>query len=511
MIQRTTVSRRRRIRSRRGALLILMGLLMVSLVGMLGLVIDTGMMMSQARQAQNIADAAALAAARDLLGGRNAADAQGTATDYIAIHNPLTPATTSVIQIPPTTGPYAGKQGFVEVSLSQTVNTFFIHAVPGIASSQTVTARAVAGYESHSAGEGVAVLDPTARPGLDVSGQARLRVNGRVVVNSEGGGEDENGIAVANGNTGTAASGGQPNSDNGIYALDIRVVGGVDKYQNFKNYVSGGSNPLKAKQLPEPDPLINLPVPTVALGIDSRSRGSVSVTNNSVQGLNTDTTGQNRQATAGESIAGGLHTAIANEVILHPGIYNKIDITGGTVYFIPGIYVITAQFNNQAALKITGGTIVAHGVMFYNTGDNFEAASGSPDINDGGQAPPISDGAKLGSVAINAGLTFSPLKTSSYAYGTLYDGAQAVSNQFDGMLFFQRRRNTETISISGNAADGTLEGTLYAKWARFQVTGQGTYDAQFVAGSLSVTGQGDITILSAGGGLGRANEVYLVE
>lgn len=355
------------------------------------------------------------------------------------------------------------------------------------------------------------VLDPTARPGLNVSGQARLRVNGRVVVNSEGGGEDENGNSVANGNNGTAASGGQPNSNNGIFARDIRVVGGVDNYQNFKNYVSGGSNPLKAKQLPEPDPLINLPVPTNALGVDARSRGEVKVTNANVSGLNTDSAGQNHKATAGESVAGGLHTAIANEVILYPGIYQNIDITGGTVYFVPGIYVISANKNNQSAIKVTGGTVVGEGVMFYNTGDNYESTTGLPDKNDMSLTPPVSDGAKLGSVSINAGLSLKPINTSTYAYGSLYAGAQAVSSQFDGMLFFQRRRNTNEISITGNAADGVLKGTLYAKWANFKISGQGNYSAQFVAGSLALTGQGDITILAAGGGTGHANEVYLVE
>jgi hypothetical protein len=68
------------------------------------------------------------------------------------------------------------------------------------------------------------------------------------------------------------------------------------------------------------------------------------------------------------------------------------------------------------------------------------------------------------------------------------------------------------MSITGNAAEGTLTGTLYAKWAEVQITGQGTYDAQFVVGSMKITGQGDITILSSTGSeRGKANDVYLVE
>jgi hypothetical protein len=397
------------------------------------------------------------------------------------------------------------------VVLDQNFATFFAQVLPGMGAAQRVTARAVAGYEAVAAGEGVAVLDPDARPGLNVSGQARLVVNGRVVVNSEGGGEDENGYPVNNGNNGVAAAGGQPGSYNGIYANDIRVVGGVDKYQNFKPYVAGNPNPLKAKQLPEPDPLINLPVPTVALGVDARLRGDVSVSNQNVLGINTDSAGQNFIAVGGEPVAGGLHTATAGEVVLHPGIYDQLSVTGGAVYLVPGIYVISAKKNNQTALKLTGGTVTAEGVLFYNTGHNYNPTTGAPDINDKGAKPPVPDGATLGGFTVNASMRFRPIDTKTYNYASLYAGAPAVSSEFDGMLFFQRRRSQQAVDIQGNSAQGVLSGTLYAKWALFKVSGQGTYDAQFVAGSLAVTGQGDITILYTGANKGKANQLFLVE
>jgi hypothetical protein len=245
--------------------------------------------------------------------------------------------------------------------------------------------------------------------------------------------------------------------------------------------------------------------------VDDRRRGSIAVTNQTVQGVNTDTAGQNFVAVGGESVANGLHTATAGEVILHPGIYDSIDITGGSVYLIPGIYVVASNKNNQAALKITGGTVTADGVMFYNTGNNYNPSTGSPDANDINKKPPHDDGATLGGFTFNAGMRFRPISTTTYAYSSLYAGAPAVSNKFDGMLFYQRRRNTQGIDIQGNSATGVLSGTLYAKWANFKISGQGTYDAQFVAGSMSVTGQGDVTVLSAGTGKGKANQIFLVE
>jgi hypothetical protein len=108
-------------------------------------------------------------------------------------------------------------------------------------------------------------------------------------------------------------------------------------------------------------------------------------------------------------------------------------------------------------------------------------------------------------------MTFSPIDTTQVNYASLYPLAPAISTEFNGMLFYQRRRHQSSVQISGDAAQGQLAGTLYAKWSNFQISGQGTYDAQFVAGSISVTGQGNVTILGAGEGRGKANQIYLVE
>ena len=145
--------------------------------------------------------------------------------------------------------------------------------------------------------------------------------------------------------------------------------------------------------------------------------------------------------------------------------------------------------------------------------DAYDPINGTPDINDVEQEPPI-DNAYLGGVAINAEMHFTPIDTdiSPTLYGR-YNFAPATlpSDAFNGMLFYQRRGSEETVKITGNAALGTLEGTIYAKWALFDIAGQGTYDAQFVVGRIKVSGQGNVTILSAGGGRGRANQVFLVE
>jgi hypothetical protein len=105
----------------------------------------------------------------------------------------------------------------------------------------------------------------------------------------------------------------------------------------------------------------------------------------------------------------------------------------------------------------------------------------------------------------------SPIDTARFAYSSLYPGAPAVSNKFDGMLFFQRRRSSKEITVTGNSGNSLLSGTLYAKWGGFNLSGQGAYDAQFIAGTVTTSGQGDITITSTGGKKGRAARVFLVE
>ena len=78
------------------------------------------------------------------------------------------------------------------------------------------------------------------------------------------------------------------------------------------------------------------------------------------------------------------------------------------------------------------------------------------------------------------------------------------------MLFFQRRRNSASLVITGGSGSGVLAGTVYAKWARLDLSGAGTYDAKFVLGSLDISGNANVTLGDAGAG-GTANNVFLVE
>src|SRR5690242_19816314 len=75
---------RRTHQRRRGVTLILFAILAPVLVGMVGLVVDAGLLMAASRQAQNAADAAALGAAMDLYRGSASSTALATANSFIA-------------------------------------------------------------------------------------------------------------------------------------------------------------------------------------------------------------------------------------------------------------------------------------------------------------------------------------------------------------------------------------------------------------------------------------------
>ncbi len=444
-------------RWRRGAVLVLTALLLPVLLGVTGLVIDAGLLMVSSRKAQNAADAAATAAAFDLLLGRPLDTARATALTYTRAHNQLSAANVSV-NIPPSRGPYQGNTSYVEVIVQTSVRTVLIQVL-GVNRDQSVRGRAVAGSKPVNAAPGVIALDATARPGISVGGNGSLTVKGNITVNSDGGGLDETGQSINNGNAGNAMT---VSNNATIRATDMRVVGGVNTPSNFRQYDSTvPGTPLRTRSLPAPDPFLYLPPPTIATGASPVVHAAVSVSGNAA-------------------------------VTLTPGVYPSIAINSGTVVFQPGIYIIRG-----GDLKITEQDVTAKGVMFYITGSDYDVFTGLPDSEDLYRSPPAAGSASFGGVSINAGLQFTGLSDSSSPY--------------NGMLFYQRRLNTKAFSIQGNSSAGNLAGTIYAKWAPMSISGQGTYGAQFIVRSMALSGNGNVTIDHSNQVLGRSRQVVLVE
>ncbi len=439
---------------------------MIGLLGMLGLVIDGGLMLASYRHAQNAADGAALAAAAVRLRGENVSAAIAFGTTYATSpdHNNLTDAAVT-INIPPSQGPYAGNSDYAEALVNDPIPTYFIHALSGNQGSQ-VNARAVAGYEKGEISASIITLDPAAAPGFKISGNGDVTVYGGVWDNSEYGGYDENGDPV---NSPLGGEAWQHSGDGNFYSSDVHVVGGVDHPEKIQNIDPAGASPLTANSSPAPDPYAFLPPPTL-------SSDPVNVSTDEF--WDTDISDP------------GNYTLI-------PGLYHKgIKIqSDANVTFQPGIYILL-----DGGLQISGdGDVVGHGIMFYNTGNDYNVFTGAPDNSDGNVPPNGSGGSTFDQINLsgNGSWDFSPLNDSN--------------SPFDGMFYYQRRANNIKINVSGNANFTSLSGMIYAKWADLYISGNGDFQSTFVVGSFEISGNGNANFGPPDGSLPEVDQIYLVE
>jgi len=396
--------------NRPGKTLVMFALLLPLLLGMVGLAIDSGLLLATYRQTQNAADAAATAAAMDLINNLSIATAQATGATYVQTYNNMAGATVT-INIPPASGPHAGNTTYAEAIVSYPYKTSFIQLL-GVNKNQTVTARAVAGKESVPVVEGILTLqqNPPGGNGLTVSGGATLSVDGPIVVNA--------------------------------------TTSGV-KYT---------------------DPLVNLVVPTTSNGVVNTNYGTLSGS------------GTNQTLSSSGSTPSAVNVNNGRSATLLPGIYQSISVArDSTVTFEPGIYVLAG-----GGMTISKrATISGSGVMFYNTANNYIASTGAD-----GSSP------QFGAITIHGGTTFN------------LSGITSSGSPFIGMLVFQDRSNTDTITVSGTS-DANVSGTFYAPTANVTISGSATYDSQFIVGTMTVTGGSPaINIVPPAP---RAPLVYLVE
>jgi hypothetical protein len=475
---------------RSGKILVLFALLLTILLGMTGLVIDSGLMIAARRKAHNAASAAAGAAAMKLFLERSSPAAVAEATTFVRTHNGLENATV-VVNIPPTQGPQAGKAKYVEVFVTLPVEMNFIHIL-GVDRHQTVGARAVAGYEAAGSGEAVICLEPAARPGLSVQGDAILHVNGTVIVNSRSAGLDQYGdwvdwgqqqYAITTGNNCTFRS------------QHVQVKGGVDVLANFQNVVPNGRNPLFCRGPIIPDPLRDVPVPnpTNTPSITSWTRqDEVDVGN-----------GETRTLT--------------------PGVYEDIQIrSGATVTFSPGVYILSPTKPNQG-LRMNGScTVTGDGVMFYFTGSNYlDVAPGFWDILDDwlnarldGPLPPTN-----GSDVLPAPpdpnfnqVKFATLDANLNSATVNLKGLHDAGGPFNDILFYHRRRNQTVAQFQSHAGSNAwLTGFIYTKWAEFKLAGHSRFDGLFDVRNMSVAGGATVTVNGFGRDFELTGQVFLVE
>jgi len=466
---------------------------------MVGLVLDSSLLMSEYRNLQQVCDAAATTAATALYNGATVDAATAQAVSCVQASNGLADATV-IVNIPPSTGVHAGSAGYAEVYVSRQKTTDFIQVL-GTNSQQTVRTRAVAGAEAATAGGAVVVLEanppgpiadlspyaaisvslpPLQLGGLEVLGLGPLSVNGAVLDNNQWGGVDQNGNPAG-------SSAGPPYgascmpllSLTNLAALNIRVVGGVDNQKNYGNYVSGQASPLRCNALPVPDPYASLPAPTVSVdsaNVVATTFGGVNVVSLPLLGPPT---------------------------VLTPGVYDWIQVTSGTVIFKPGVYIIrSVNPITQIGLSVIAGQVTAQGVMFYITNTtNYSATSGAPDSSDGNTVAPPPTALQLIPSVVIASLL-----------GSSYSPISSPTSPFNGLSIYQRRLDRRPIVLADQSLllAGTLSGSVYGKYSQVVFACNGTFDLRLVAGSIRFANLLQTTIAPSQL-LSPAFDVYLVE
>src|SRR5438309_904198 len=222
-------------RRERGQILPMMAIALVAIVAVIAVAADMGYFFDYRRRMQTGADGAAMAGAEQLRRDANDAQVQPAAFSAAASNGFTNGASSTqvVIHHPPTSGPYAGNDRFVEAIISQTRPTIFM-GILGI-NSASVGTRAVAG--SLDSPNCIYALHPTANHALNTTGSAAVNAACGVVVDSSS--------SSALNSSGSA----------GVTATSIAVTG---------NTAGCCYSPTPTTGVPpEPDPLAGRAAPTV--------------------------------------------------------------------------------------------------------------------------------------------------------------------------------------------------------------------------------------------------------
>jgi hypothetical protein len=303
--------------SESGQSLVLVALMMTGIMGFAALAIDVGYFQSLRRKMQTAADAAALAASRELSSG-NSTNCNSGSNCYTAAANDATTngftagtasgTSTSVSIGTPQSGPYASTSNAVEVDISQTTPSFLLAAL----GTQTVTIKA-----SATAAPGG---QPACIYALDHSASSTIGFTGNVNITTACGMLDDSSSSSAFDAVGNI----------NITGTQIGIVGG----DSLTGNISINPSPVTGMAV-QSDPLSGLTAPTV---------GSCNYTQVNYTGNQTVTLPQ------------GVYCGTASTP--------AIDLGGNTNVTFSGTYII-----NGGGLVINGNSVITGtGVTFYLTG-----------------------------------------------------------------------------------------------------------------------------------------------
>lgn len=301
-------------RQERGQALALLALALVGMLGFSALALDGGMLYTERRRAQNAADNAVLAGA--LRAAQTGDDVLGeTEALAVATLNGYTTGADSTVtaDMPPVHTPnpqYNGNPEYIEVTITHTVGTSFIHLVYQGPVQLTVSAVARARPSRIAPiveGQALVALSETECSALWFTGNGTTTITG--------------GGAFSNSNCADSAGRRGGSGDVSVATGGVNIVGG---YQD--NGGGGSISPAPTTGVSPLDPIPEVPPPPCDdPGV--QNRGSY-------------------------SLNGGSDT-------IEPGRYSGIEIrANGLLNMLPGLYCLTGDFSAQSGILNGGGVLI---------------------------------------------------------------------------------------------------------------------------------------------------------
>ncbi|MGP0062808.1 MAG: pilus assembly protein TadG-related protein [Isosphaeraceae bacterium] len=335
---------------RRGMVAVLVAVLLPVIVGVMALSLDGGMLYLQRRQAQSVADAAALAGAYQIYNGSNFSVAQSAAI-AIGAQNGLTIPSSNV------TSP---QTGYISVSATSSHPRMF-SSLWG-AGTLSATAVAVARGTTVPYSNAAILVLATSGTSVTLSGSTAVTaVNGSIVVDST--------------SSSAIISSGSPS----ITTPTLDLSGSI---------LYSGSNPNKAtitntSQPNTPDPLAGLAAPSTS-GMTVQSTSAIDLSGTTSRTLNPGV------------YNGGINMSGSSSITLNPGIYyingGGIDMSGSTgitgngvfIYNTGGGTIDMSGTSNISLNPMTSGTYSGITMFQDRANTNSVTMSGGSNINNSG-------------------------------------------------------------------------------------------------------------------------------
>ena len=157
-------------------------------------------------------------------------------------------------------------------------------------------------------------------------------------------------------------------------------------------------------------------------------------------------------STSGVTNYGSESVSGNSSATIKPGIYSQISVSGnGSLTMNSGLYIIEG-----GGFSVSGnGNVKGSGVTIFNAGSNYPGTGGS-----------------YGGITISGNGSFNLTAPTTGTYA--------------GIVIFQSRDNTKTVTLSGNASG--MSGIVYAPAAQLAESGNAQLNASAIVDTLSASG-----------------------